>query len=312
MASIDLEFLTREGRKILSWRAAPEVDGKGTVTSILVIARDITRQTEEERTRLKLAAAIDTADEGIALVEPDGTVSYVNAAFSRITGYEKTELAENKIDILSRESPDPSAMRSISEAVAGGAALSGRFVLRRKGGDEFKCDLRVSPVKNASGSVTSFVGLIRDVSREATLEEQLRESQRLEAVGTLSGGIAHDFNNLLAVILGNAELAADDMPQDSPTLRNLNQVLTAAIRGRDLVKQILAFSRKSAQHVKPFRLTPLIEETAKLLRSTLPTTIEIRFDPDAPEDTLVADPTQIQQVLLNLATNAGHAMVEGG
>jgi PAS domain S-box-containing protein len=197
VVSTDLEIATAEGRKYFSWRTAPEIDVNGRVSSVLVIATDVTRQREEEETRLKL-------------------------------------------------------------------------------------------------------------------EEQLRESQRLEAVGTLSGGIAHDFNNLLAIIIGNTELALDAVPEDSPGSHELKRVFTAALRGRDLVKQILAFSRKSAQHAQPFSLMPLIKETAKLLRSTISTTIEIRLDLEAEHDTVIADPTQMQQVLLNLTTNAAQAMAEGG
>ncbi len=313
VVSVDFEIATKEGRKYFSWRAAPEIDVSGHVTSVLVIATDVTRQREQEATRLKLAAAIQAAQEGIALVEPDGALTYANSAFYAITGYEQAELEGKRIGDLADQSPDSSLMRSIFESVAAGKTRSGRMTTRCREDAEFQCDLRVSPVEDASGRVTECVVLVRDVTREAQLEQQLRESQRLEAVGTLSGGIAHDFNNLLAVIIGNIELALDEIPQESTASRNLKRVFTAAIRGRDLVKQILAFSRKSAQHAKPISLTPLVKETAKLLRSTISTTIEIRLDLEVEDAIVTADPAQMQQVLLNLTTNAAQAMAaEGG
>ena len=312
VVSVDFEIPTREGMRFLSWRAAPELGPDARVASVLVIARDVTRQREEEQTRIKLAAAIEAAQEGVALAGPDGILTYINSTFSAITGFEKAKLVGQPLPALSGQAADPSKTRSVSRTVRAGRPWSGRFTARRNGGGEFLCDLRITPLKDDSGAVTSFIGLLRDVTREASLEEQVRESQKLEALGTLSGGIAHDFNNLLAVILGNTELALDDMPENDLAVRNLRQVHTAALRGRDLVKQILAFSRKSAPQAKPFSVTPLIRETTKLLRSTVPTTIEIREDLKAAEDTLNADPTQIQQVILNLTTNAAHAMAEGG
>jgi len=312
VVSTDLEIATKKGRKYFSWRAAPEVDVEGRVSSVLVIASDVTREREEEETRLKLAAAIQAAQEGIAVVERDGALRYVNTAFCAITGYEKIELEGKTLEALAEQDGASPVMRPIIDAVATGEPWSGRMNVPRKDGAGSQCDLRVSPVKDASGTLTEYVVLIRDITREAELEQQLRESQKLEAVGTLSGGIAHDFNNLLAIIIGNTELALDGTPEDSPGSHQLKRVFTAALRGRDLVKQILAFSRKSAQHAQPLSLMPLITETAKLLRSTISTTIDIRLDLEAEHDTVIADPTQMQQVLLNLTTNAAQAMGEGG
>ncbi|HVP18085.1 MAG TPA: PAS domain-containing protein, partial [Spirochaetia bacterium] len=311
VVSTDLEIATKKGRKYFSWRAAPEIDVNGRIASVLVIATDVTRQREEEETRRKLAAAIQAAEEGIAVVERDGALRYVNTAFGAIAGHEKTELEGNTIEALAEQDGASPVMRSIVDAIATGEPWSGRMSLPRKDGAGSQCDVRVSPVKDASGVIT-YVVLARDITREAELEQQLRESQRLEAVGTLSGGIAHDFNNLLAIIIGNTELALDGMPEGSPGSHQLKRVFTAALRGRDLVKQILAFSRKSAQHAQPLSLMPLITETAKLLRSTISTTIDIRLDLEAEHDTVIADPTQMQQVLLNLTTNAAQAMAEGG
>lgn len=311
MQSGEFSLATRAGEKVFSWQAIPESGADARIRSILVVARDVTASKKEERIRERLTAAIEEASEGVIVVEPDGTVTYVNAAFCRITGHARTELMGAPISLLGRETVDSLVVRGIRESLSRNEPWSGRFEIRKKGGGALQCDLHVSPIKDASGGVTGFVGITGDITREVELETQLRESQKLEAIGTLSGGIAHDFNNMLAVILGNAELAIDEA-RDPAMRHSLNQVLTAAFRGRDLVKQILSFSRKSPQHLRPFPLAPLVEETVKLIRSTVPASTEIRLEIATEEDTVEADPTQIQQVLMNLATNASHAMGEEG
>ncbi len=147
---------------------------------------------------------------------------------------------------------------------------------------------------------------------KAELETQLRQAQRMEAIGTLAGGIAHDFNNILFAILGFTELVRDDMPEDGPARANLEEVVTAVKRAKDLVWQILAFSRQAEQERKPLQLHLIVKEALKLLRASLPTTIEVRQDIQSRSGTILADPTQIHQVLMNLCTNAYHAMGEHG
>ena len=148
----------------------------------------------------------------------------------------------------------------------------------------------------------------REAEKEQ-LGEQLRHAQTLEAIGTLAGGIAHDFNNILGVILGYTELAMLELPrEDDPLRHNLSEVMRAGKRARDLVDQILVFSRKTKQERKPIQMAPVVKEALRMLRSSLPSTIEIRQNIDTEPATLVSDPTEIHRVLMNLCTNAAHAM----
>ncbi len=153
---------------------------------------------------------------------------------------------------------------------------------------------------------------MRDITERKKMEAQYRQSQKMEAIGTLAGGIAHDFNNILAAIMGYTELSIEDSARGISVQHNLDQILKSAIRARDLVRQILAFSRKDMEARAPLQVSPLIKEAIKLLRATLPATIDIRETISRQSGLINANPTQIHQVLMNLCTNAAHAMSENG
>ena len=154
--------------------------------------------------------------------------------------------------------------------------------------------------------------LKEETEERSKVEQQLRQAQKMEAVGTLAGGIAHDFNNVLAAIIGFSELALGKLPEGSPVRLHMERIFTAGIRGRDLVKQILAFSRQAEQTKLPIKLAPIVKETLRLLRASLPSTIGIRMNLPNNMGFVSADPIQIQQVIMNLCTNAAHAMREKG
>ena len=134
----------------------------------------------------------------------------------------------------------------------------------------------------------------------------------MEAIGTLAGGIAHDFNNILGIILGNAELAMDDVLEWNPARNNLDEVKKACLRAKDVVRQILSFSRKSEVEQKPINIAPVVTESLKLLRASIPTSIDIRQNMSNDIDDILGDPTQIHQIMINLCTNAAHAMEDVG
>jgi signal transduction histidine kinase len=169
----------------------------------------------------------------------------------------------------------------------------------------------MATIFHTDGTISKFA-IYRDITETKKLESKLQQVQKMKSIGTLPGGIAHDFNNILGIIVGNTELAMDDVPEWDPARHNLEEIRTASIRARDVVKQILAFSRKTPQKMKPVRIIQIIKESLKFLRSSIPTTIEIHQNISSESDAVLADPTQINQVLINLCTNAVHAMGERG
>ena len=198
------------------------------------------------------------------------------------------------------------------EALSKGQVWRGHFINKRKDGSLIEEDSTITPLCNGAGSITNFIAVKRDVTDTMRMERQLRQSQKMEAIGTLAGGIAHDFNNILTAIIGYTELSLLPGTDQKRLRSNLEQVLRAGGRARDLVSQILAFSRQTEQEMRPVSITPIIKEALRFLRASLPATIEIRQRIDAATDVVMADPTQLHQVLMNLCTNAGHAMRDSG
>jgi PAS domain S-box-containing protein len=274
---------------------------------VLFVARDITERKRAEDELRRLSTAIEQAAEDIVITDPEGLIQYVNPAFEKITGYSKVEAIGRKPSILKSGIHDTAFYENLWNTIKEGSVWTGHIINRRKDGNLIYEDATISPLLTSKGELTGYVSLKRDVTDAVKLEFQLRQAQKMEAIGTLAGGIAHDFNNILGAMMGYAELARLRI-KDEKAYSYLDQILQACDRARDLVKQILTFSRQSEPEKKPIVLIPLIKEVVKFMRSSLPATIAIEQKITASSDVVMADATQMHQLLMNLCMNAGHAM----
>ena len=309
------ESMRQNGERVwVSWTNRAITDAEGRLAELLWIGNDITERRQAEDARLGLVTAVEQATETIIITDSEGVIQYVNPTFERVTGFSRNEAIGRTPRLLKSGKHDKAFYRQMWETLGRGEVWAGHFINRHKNGDLYEEEATISPVRNAQGQIVSYVAVKRDVTDEVKWEMQLRQAQKMEAIGTLAGGIAHDFNNILTAIYGYAEMARYKTQEDSSVRRDLEQVLTACNRARDLVRQILTFSRRGEQERKPVELRPIIKEALKLLRASLPSTIEISQDIAlrSGEDRVLADPTQIHQVLMNLCSNGADAMRDSG
>lgn len=290
----------------------PHRNGAGALIGTVGVSVDITQRKYAEEQRNLLATAVEQAAEAIVIIDDSGNIEYVNPAFAAVTGYTRAEAVGMRSSAL-RSGDQPQAFYDdMWKTLQDGHVWTGHLINKGKDGTVFEEEATISPVFNADGDIVNYVAVKRDVTRETELEARLVQTQKMEAIGTLAGGIAHDFNNLLQIMLGYVDLAQTDIPPNSPALASLDEVVTAGRRATDLVGQILAFSRQSEQERRPVRLQSIFGEVLKLMRASIPTTIEIQhfIDPDC--GVVLADATEVHQVAMNLCTNAYHAMRDDG
>ena len=271
-----------------------------------------TESKREMEERFMLATVMDQTSDGVITFDASGHIQYINPSFELLCGVPAAEAMGVSIHDFGCSERNPHFYRAILSVFNSNKELSGHFVNKKRDGTDYDMDAKIAPVFSASGDVVRYVVTIRDVSEATGLQRQLRQAQKMEALATLSGGIAHDFNNILAIIITNMEMALEDVPEDSPLNGPMQLVLRAGLRGKNLVKQFLTISRQTEQPQKIVPIKEIIEDCFSLLRSTLPTTIELRKDFDTETALIAADPTQINQVIMNLCTNAGDAMRERG
>jgi PAS domain S-box-containing protein len=310
----------RGGEAYLFGKASALFDSKGNIVGAIESIRDISERRRAEEALVqaeeKYRGIFENAMEGIYQTTADGRFIDVNPAFAHILGYDTPEDVLNTITDISRQIYVNREHRAQLLRLLIEQDKVPRFEAQfyRKDGSVASVTLNVRAVRDKSGQIAYLEGSAEDISDRKALEARLVQVQKMEAIGTLAGGIAHDFNNILAPIIGYSELALQEIPADTLLHGKIEQVLLSGFRAKDLVRQILTFSRKTEQERGPVQVGILIKETEQMLRSTLPSTIEIRrnISQNATYGTVMADPVQIHQVLMNLCTNAAHAMREKG
>jgi len=265
-----------------------------------------------KRDRLLLGAAVEQTTDGVMILSPDGVIRNVNAGFERMTGRARAELIGKPSTVLIDEEPDLNAVREVLQAIRERRDWRGRMTASRRDGSSYTADIAFSPIRDGGEQIAYYLVTARDITQTLELESRYLQAQKMEAVGRLAGGVSHDFNNLLTSIMGFAEILADQLPPDSPGGNEIRQIQTAAERASALTRQLLAFGRRQALAPRLVSLNEVVSETETLLRPHLGKNIELvmKFEPGL--RTVMADPGQIGQVIMNLAINARDAMPDGG
>jgi two-component system, cell cycle sensor histidine kinase and response regulator CckA len=269
------------------------------------------RQLAEDAVR-RLSCAVEQSADTIVITNCDGIIEYVNPAFEALTGYSSEEAIGQTPRMLTSGQQTPALYRELWETISVGNVCHNVLVNRKKNGELYYIDESISAIRDDTGRITHFVSNGRDLTKRLHLEEQLLQAQKMDAVGRLAGGVAHDFNNLLTIITSYSELAMDSVPPEGSTHGRLREILSAARRAAQLTRQLLGYSRNQPQALRVAELNPVVGGIVKTLHRLIGEDIELTFVPGAGMGRIHLDPTQIEQILMNLAVNARDAMPQGG
>jgi two-component system cell cycle sensor histidine kinase/response regulator CckA len=278
----------------------------------VAFVRNITGRKRAEEAQARLATAVEQAAEAIVITDPEGTISYVNPAFEKTSGYARAEAIGASPRLLKSGRHDAAFYRQMWDTLRRGEVWTGRVINRKKNGAFYEEEMTISPVLDSAGKTASYVAVQRDVTQEVALEAQLRQAQKMEAIGLLAGGVAHDFNNILTIIQGNASLLMNAQLNPAERSDCSQQIARAAERASGLIRQLLMFSRKQVMQPANVNLNEVVAQTAKMLQRILGEDIALQTNYGRKLAPIWADTGMMEQVLLNLVINSRDAMPEGG
>lgn len=255
---------------------------------------------------------VEQSAEGVIIMDPDGKVQYVNQSFETITGYSKSEVLDKEFDILQSDDFNENHCDSVYHKLKAGSVWRGEFTGRKKDGTTYQECSTIFPVLTPTGNIRNYVKLSRDVTDRARLEHQLRRAQKMEAIGRLAGGIAHDFNNLLTGIKGNLELARMEFKPNSQIIPFIDEIDSVADKAVELVRHLLAFSRRRVVAPKVIDPNHVINGMKKMINRMIGEQIYLNTNLEYHIKSIKIDVSQLEQVIMNLVLNARDAMPEGG
>lgn len=260
----------------------------------------------------KLSLAVEQSPVSIIITDLNGNIEFVNRKFCELTGYSREELIGRNPRILKSGETSTEEYERLWATITCGEPWHGEFLNRKKNGELYRESATISPVKDRDGAITHYMAIKEDITERKRLEEQLLHAQKMEAVGTLAGGIAHDFNNILTAIMGYSYITMAKMQKNDPLLPNIRNIQAAAERAAGLTRSLLSFSRKQMIDMKVIDLNSVVKGMENMLRMLIREDIELNCVLMKEELPVLAERVQLEQVLLNLATNACDAIEKGG
>lgn len=303
---------TPQGWRWFAWEKTPLRDAAGNPFGLRSVGRDITKQRLAEEQYLKLSRAVEQSPVAIVITDAEGRVQYVNPKYTEASGRTLEDILDANTEVLRDGHPDEASYRAMLAEVHACREWRGELVSKGADGRQVWESVQVCSLRGPTGEETNLLCLREDITERKQLEQDLRQAQKMESLGTLAGGIAHDFNNLLAIINGYAEFCLVHNADAAQIRKSLMEIHRAAQRAGGLVRQILTFSRKNEVRYAPFDLNQQVRDLVALLAETFPRTVafDLRLGDKLPP--LLADQNQVQQILLNLCVNARDAMPSGG
>lgn len=296
-----------------------EFDGTGKTARMIGTIQDITERKHMEGQLQKLSCAIEQSSNMIIITDTTGNIQYVNPKFTELTGYSTEEVIGKNPCILKSGKTSREEYKRLWRTISSGGKWRGEFLNKKKNGDLYWEIANISPVKNKEGIITHFIEIAEDITNikraeesESKLKEQLYHVQKLESIGTLAGGIAHDFNNILAIIMGYGNLLQNELEKDNSLMVYIQKILASTERAANLTKGLLTFSRKQKNNPKPVNLNEVIKRVESLMVRLIGEDIQLKTIFIDKNCIVMADSNQIEQVLMNLVTNARDAMPNGG
>lgn len=285
----------------------------GTHDGYVAVMRDVTKRKNDELERVRLVTAIEQSADAIIVTDVSGRILFMNAAAEKGGTGNRGRMIGTRL-VFPGSSPDVHTdFDLIIDRLSAGGVWHGKFSSRDDHGRQLDEEIAVSRVLDDTGAIINYVVVKRDITQVSILEKKLHQSRKLEAVGTLAGGIAHDFGNILASLIGYAEMALeDDLEENSPARHDVEQILKGSYRARELVDEILTFSRRSKGPVEPLHLIPLIEEAAEFIKPSLPESVVLDCRFDCTDDLVFETPAKLYQLMVNLITNSSQALKEKG
>ena len=321
---IEYRVVTKQGTERWVWEKGSAVSADDTQPVTLEgFVWDITDRKEAEKAFAESEAQyrdlFDSIRDAILVTDTERHITNCNRAFTNLFGYTLNELRGRKTHSVYDDMNEFEQMGEEIKQKIGSPGFLYTIHYRKKSGEVFPGETGVFYLKDRENNFKGVIGLIRDITERVEheeekkqLENKLNQAQKMESIGTLAGGIAHDFNNILSAILGYSQLALSYVSPESDEHNDLQEIHKAGLRASDLIRQILTFSRKSETRFMPVKTAPIIKETVKLLKSTIPSYIEITSSIENPKLKIMHDPTKLHQILMNLCINASHAMEENG
>ncbi len=308
----ELNLKRKDGTRVPVYSSHSIVQRPGHPPELFCIDIDLSAIKQAEVERERLSAAIAQSGEVVVITDTAGKIQYVNPAFESITGYRRDEVIGRNPRILKSGKHDATFYDELWRTISSGRTWQGRFVNNRKDGQQYTEDATISPVRDAAGNIINYVAVKRDITEQLQLAAQFQQAQKMESVGRLAGGVAHDFNNMLTAILGYVELAVDRLPTGDPVRSDLDEIRRAAQRSADLTRQLLAFARRQTVTPQVLNLNDTIAAMLKMLRRLIGEDIELRWIPHDRLPLIHMDPSQIDQLLVNLVVNARDAIAGVG